>query len=269
MMIHTQPVAFRLTLVRFEGDLGTTATGSIWNCNGRRYLVSNWHVLSGRNTYTGQPIHQDGAIPKFLLLHVPKPWPHIHIDPTTTEFKLDLVREHGEPLWSQHEMGQKYDLACVELPKDCEIPENSTLPHTLNNKDIIQIPGIEVFIMGFPEGLVKQGGYPIWKRASIASHPEILSDNLPITLVDTAARPGMSGAPAFIVQYNGQLVTDEKGIHTDFGAKPYKFAGIFSGRYGAEKENRDELSAQLGRLWWEHIVEQMLDNPKPGAWELH
>ena len=39
--------------------------------------------------------------------------------------------------------------------------------------------------------------FPIWKRGSIASEPEIPIDGKPMFYIDTATRQGMSGAPVF------------------------------------------------------------------------
>lgn len=266
--IHQNPVAFRLALFSLSQEIGT-ATGSIWRNGDKLFLVSNWHVLSGRNTYTGKPIDgKNAATPTHLDIHYMRPWPLNHTDITTKTVRVDLVDSNGDAVWFQHKMGQQWDLACVELPKDCPIAEASILPHVIDDTSIVQLPGTDVFIMGFPKGLQKQGGHPVWKRASIASHPNILSDELPITLVDTAGRDGMSGAPAFVVQYASQFIANQNGFSNRLGNKPYRFAGIYSGRYGADDVQKDEFSAQLGRLWWEHVIEEMLGDPHRGAWEI-
>jgi Trypsin-like peptidase domain len=266
--IHQNPVAFRLTLYSFNQDIGT-ATGSVWRNGDKLFLVSNWHVLSGRNTYSGKPIDEkNGSIPTYLDLHYMRPWPLNQTDVSTRSLRIDLVDTNGDSVWFQHKKGQQWDLACVALSDDCPIAAASILPHTIDDKSIVQLPGTDIFIMGFPNGLQKQGGHPVWKRASIASHPNILSDELPITLVDTAGRKGMSGAPAFVVQYASQFIASENGFSNRLGNKPYRFAGIYSGRYGAGNDQKDEFSVQLGRIWWEHIIEAMLADPHPASWEL-
>lgn len=48
-------VPISLTLKFGETVLGT-ATGFLYQWSTRTYLVSNWHVFSGRDCYTGNPI---------------------------------------------------------------------------------------------------------------------------------------------------------------------------------------------------------------------
>ena len=54
--------------------------------------------------------------------------------------------------------------------------------------------GMEVFILGYPFE-IKPPAYPVWKRGSIASEPQLALLTTDYMLVDTASRPGMSGAP--------------------------------------------------------------------------
>jgi hypothetical protein len=52
----------------------------------------------------------------------------------------------------------------------------------------------EVFVVGFPFGMIANAPAPIWKRGSIALDPTFDPEGLPKMLVDTATRPGMSGS---------------------------------------------------------------------------
>ena len=56
-----------------------------------------------------------------------------------------------------------------------------------------------MFVLGYPKGISGGRGFPIWKRASIATEPDIQHDGLPKLLVDTATREGMSGAPVVAI----------------------------------------------------------------------
>lgn len=266
MAIHRIPVAFKLSLSFDNADITFPATGSIWRRDSGLWLVSNWHVFSGRDIYTGQCRTEFGE-PQAVTISIPLERPHAPNKVVeTSELLLKLVDDEGNKLWRQHGRGQTIDLACLQLSEDFPINPNAILPHRLNNDQIAEIPGIDVFVMGFPRGLALQGGLPLWKRASIASEPNRYAGGLPITLVDTACREGMSGSPAFIVQYKGQFVLTKEGqLVTDFTGKPYKFVGIYSGRYGASKEE-DEFKAQVGRLWWENVLFEMLDKPVSADW---
>lgn len=63
----------------------------------------------------------------------------------------------------------------------------------------------DVFVLGYPKGISGGGEFPIWKRASIATEPDIQLGTLPKMLVDTATREGMLGAPVIAVARRGVL----------------------------------------------------------------
>jgi len=250
----------------FRDDLPlSVATGSFWNHGQKKYLVSNWHVLSGRNAYTGQPIHREAATPNLVAIKISD----MHKAETGkieqgVGVRVPLEDAEGNPVWLQHPIGQRYDVAAIELPAHIKLMDSAFLPFQDDNEHMAVLPGLDAFVLGFPKGIAKQGSLPIWKRASVASDPAVLFDNLPITVVDAATREGMSGAPVFRFEPNGQLVHSAGGLSTNFGKKPFKFIGIYSGRYGAE----DELAAALGRVWWPSDVDQMLNLPTQGSFAL-
>ena len=49
-------------------DFGS-ATGFIWENNKQHYLITNWHVVSGKNSITNQCIHQFGCRPNYIEMH--------------------------------------------------------------------------------------------------------------------------------------------------------------------------------------------------------
>jgi hypothetical protein len=109
--------------------------------------------------------------------------------------------------------------------------------------------GKEVFVLGYPFGqlALRLSLHPIWKRASIATELDYLVEHLPMFLVDTASRSGMSGSPVIYVA--GQF---------------QQFVGVYSGRYGADDLN----DVQLGRVWRAPLVQEIIDNGVCGTREL-
>ena len=95
--------------------------------------------------------------------------------------------------------------------------------------------------------------FPIWKRGSIATEPDIDLDGLPKLFVDTASREGMSGAPVF-AQYTGFWTPEDKSELKDsvFGTGR-RFLGIYSGRVGD-----DPFQAQLGIVWKPTAIEEII-----------
>jgi len=111
--------------------------------------------------------------------------------------------------------------------------------------DFEPIIGKEVFVLGYPFGqlAIRLSPLPIWKRASIATELAYLVEELPMFLVDTATRMGMSGSPVVFILGEFQ-----------------QFLGVYSGRIGAE----DLGDVQLGRFWRSNLVPQIINEGVPG-----
>ena len=122
--------------------------------------------------------------------------------------------------------------------------------------------GIDAFIIGYPFG-ISTGSFPIWKRASIASEPEIPIDGWPYFLVDSASREGMSGAPVIARSWGSAQL--EYGDHVTTPGVHSRFLGIYSSRIGAN----DELRAQLGHVWHGKVIGEIIAGQRRGSqpWE--
>ena len=119
-------------------------------------------------------------------------------------------------------------------------------------------PGLDSFVLGFPEGMLGGARFPIWKRASIASEPDIDIDDLPKLYVDTATRNGMSGAPVYL-QKSGLITPEGKTMKESYFGVAYKFIGIYSGRIG-----EDAFNAQLGIVWKEKAILETIHGNQKG-----
>ncbi len=109
-------------------------------------------------------------------------------------FKIDLYKDEM-PDWLVHPIHkEKVDVVALELEIKGEF---SGILKPINNIDFQEFKvevSDDVFILGFPY-TIKGGGYfPIWKKGSVATEPDIDLDSLPKFYVDTASKKGMSGA---------------------------------------------------------------------------
>ncbi len=257
------------------------ATGFFYERNGKSYLVSNWHVFSGRNTYTGQPMRSDSVTPDEVRLDVPKKesigrysrWLHIQLGNNDYETGIG---------WLQHPRGQEIDLAVIPLPAvgNEDVLSESIYYYAVgpeDQSDMAVMVAMDVFVVGFPLGLQKQGNIPVWKRGSIASEPNLDADGLPLFLIDTATREGMSGSPVYARAQGGYISKEHSAFQME--ARSTKFLGVYSGRYGAaakidknaapkEKTADQEFSAQLGRVWRKEVLDELIDNAVPGEWKV-
>src|SRR3990170_814884 len=92
-----------------NGRVTSTATGFFYMRSTKRYLISNWHVFSGRNPSDGQPMDkQFGAIPDGVVFP-------IHLKGKLGRWRngatVDLIDGNGHPMWIQHPRGQEIDIA--------------------------------------------------------------------------------------------------------------------------------------------------------------
>lgn len=235
------------------------ATGFFIARSNEHFLITNWHVLSGRYPNTGQPRHPSGAIPDSLRIKL-----H-HKDQIGAHYfgvKFDLLDANGSPQWLQHSKGQDFDIACIKVADKFQdsVYYDAYISH---NPAMNVSVGQDVFILGFPKGMAHQRIFPVWKRGTIAAEPSIdREDELPVILVDTATREGMSGSPVYLYS-QGTVVHEDGsvGVYDGFSAR---FLGVYSGRYVSELENE----IQIGKVWKEQAIREMLDSPSLGQFQL-
>lgn len=225
---------------------------------GRYFLVTNWHVLSGRHAQTGQPLHKHGAIPTELKISYHGQKLGSHVGPVT----IDLQHER-EASWYQHPSGQRFDIACIAVD---EFPEGSKiyLPTDENvDRPLRKRVGADCFVVGHPIRSPISELLPIWKRGTIASEYHLPFQGKPCFIVDTTTSQGMSGSPVFLraagtVQFEG-----ESKLHfTD--TQVTEFVGIYSGRL----LRSDEGALDLGFVWKKEVIGEMLNDPRPGTYEI-
>ena len=129
--------------------------------------------------------------------------------------------------------------------EDAEEPYNENV--NLNIAD-------EIYIIGFPFGRIG-GVLPIWKKASVASEPGIDLNDMPYYFADTATKSGMSGSPVILYQRRPIIIAES--MQGKFSRYRTKFVGIYSGRIGANTENKND--AQLGRVWKTEVIDKIID----------
>jgi hypothetical protein len=232
---------------------GESATGFFFRWGNRKFLVSNWHVFSGKNARTGEYLHPECRDPYWVTLdarYAPSANKSVPVSMTVPLRRL----EDGERLWSEHpQHGSSIDVAAVEIVG---------LPHLeLNfaNDDICDQPyfwgaGDQMYILGYPKGISGGANLPIWKSAVVASEPGQMLDAQPKFLVDAATTAGMSGSPV-IFRSNAYQVpssgASDNRMSYSIGATIQQLVGIYSGRVAKlnDELKHDPLAAQLGFVW--------------------
>ena len=223
------------------------------------YLITNWHVVSGQNADTLLSLSDTCAIPNKLRVYLPKAKDNA-IEYSNLHYVDVAIRDEDDnALW-------------YEKRKDDRMIDVAVLPCNIN-EDFYYLPiedaeepfneGVtcaiasEIYIIGFP--FSDEYGYtPIWKKASVASEPEIDINGFPYFFADTATKQGMSGSP--VVLFKDRPATILNQTEHKISHHFTKFIGIYSGRIGANSESRND--AQLGRVWKAQVIKEIIDESK-------
>jgi hypothetical protein len=235
-----------------DTELGT-ATGFIWRRHGVDYLITNWHVVAMVDPNTGANLHAKAARPDRLHLQLNQSglrWGKIPLD-------LPLYDADRRPTWLVHPVhGRKVDVAIITLPSCPQGAGYYSINEAMPRDEQLAIRiSMDVFVLGYPFG-AGPPGLPIWKRGSIATEPQLAPIADKYFLIDSASRPGMSGAPVVLRSW-GTRVTEEGATYTIAGSAT-RFIGVYSGR----RATRDFLEAQLGMVWPAELIEVIIAGSK-------
>jgi hypothetical protein len=228
-----------------ETNLGI-ATAFVWKDNDAYWLITNWHVVSGRDPNTGKHTSKTAAEPNRLRI-----WFNVRdrIGYKTPKF-VDIRNGAGAPLWLVHPVhGNKVDVVAISLQNYNDV--DMCAINTKSSMDLLLQVGMDVFVLGFPFG-IGPARLPIWKRGSIASEPQLPGSVQLHLFVDTASRPGMSGSPVIRRSWGSHTMAD--GSVSMGAGTATKFIGVYSGRLASQ----DPLDAQLGLTWPASFVPEIV-----------
>lgn len=236
----------------FRGVHIATASGFVDISSHGPVLVTNRHVLTGRNHFTGKPIHPQAALPDecriWYLLRSGEGFE------TRSEalYDCDLW-----PRWNYHpKFGGTVDIATLPLtnidgislfPRSGWVESPADWPMLL--------PTDPVAVVGYPYGQ-HAAGFPVWTSGTIATDLGLDYDAKPVFLIDARTRESQSGSPVYYHTNTG-VVRTSAGV-TNFMDAPYSwFLGIYSGRINAESD--------VGLVWKAHLVSEILEGDTPAT----
>ena len=272
----------------YNNTLLEKATAFAYQTNNRIYLVSNWHVFSGKiNKPNEHGIHQpriNGAIPNKLRVWI---YSWVSQDKYTGigyYFDFNLLDEDEKPLYIEkaYRDNTYIDVALLDVTnytfKTPDFEKNLGTPFCANTiikpeftSNYILHPSDDVYIIGFPFGRLDNSHSAIWKKGSIASDLRHSGHKF---FIDTASRDGMSGSPIYrIVNDPLSLLKNNNGnIIENEAAYKIEFIGIYSGRIIEAPETQTDCfrpfvsipsydlssAAQLGIAWKKDVIEFLL-----------
>ncbi len=239
----------------FESTGLGIATGFFWQLENDLFLITNWHNVSGRDPFTGLHIStKTAAEPNKLRIWWNKK------DNIGTKFPVEYrIRDSdNNPLWHVHPK-YKNQIDVVALPIN---PPADAEPYPINQipqDNLLLKIGMDIFVLGYPF-ITGPSRYPIWKRGSIASEPEVLDQDRPVILIDSASRKGMSGSPVIRRSHGSHSMAGGPAVLS--GRTMTKFVGVYSGRLATNDANDPQLGLTWPAIFVEEIVAGgMLDLP--------
>lgn len=193
--------------IEFENLLLGCGTGFIVQHKNRFYLLTNRHIVTGRDNITDKIIHTGCAIPNQIGI-----WHNVSNGLNLAwEKRIEkLYNENGQPLWFEHPiLGKNADFIALPLTQTQQVElypyELSKTEHEdLNCTDVVSV-------IGFPFGISSAGRLAIWATGFIASEFSIPYKDLPVFLVDCRSRKGQSGS-AVVFHRNAGAFNSPKGL---------------------------------------------------------
>ena len=272
----------------FAGDDAgwlSTGTGFFYRLDDDLFIVTNWHVISGRTWPSGKVSTPDGRRPTKIGLKLASKMTQPSEDYYLATRDGSIFADN-KPKWLEHpELGWKCDMVAFPVGEIPEAVQQFHKPVNLVSRETIPIePSSTVFIIGFPKSISSGPGFPIYKSGYVASEPDFdarvngtpsmvgaMKDGMevPAFFIDSLTREGMSGSPIF-ASYSGIWNPDDP--HGKFELKnsthigrAVQFIGCYSGRATGERES----DAALGLCWRESAIREICEARKPGTiWEL-
>ena len=226
------------------------ATGFIVKAGEDHFLVTNWHVVTGRDFLTGNltsvPWTIEASLPvvRMVIMYGGlwrywEGWSRPH--------EISLYNEDHTPRWLECKVNSGDDIPMMDVavvPIDWS-PDALPGTHYLDFIPISDVypsvvaPPDQVQIVGFPFGLSVMGSdgpaIPFCKTGFIASSRWLRNDLFGAYFVDATTGPAMSGAPVFKF----------------FGDDGYKLVGVYSGRLRPEE-------AELAVVWSCDSINEMI-----------
>ena len=254
---------FSFAVVRLQAmfrdvDLGP-ATGffflGLLDNKPNRWLVTNWHVLTGRNADDpNRVLHSMGSLPNRLRMS-------LMIKPDQPEYAergggsevlfqeqiVELYGPEGEARWYQHPRRNAVDIAVLNVGLALDRFRLVGINEPNSQNDMAIDIGSGVFILGYPLGFAHFLNTPIWKRGWIASEPHLETfESRSRVVIDATTRQGMSGGPV-LMRERTHYVSETGEIKACVNAT--RWIGVYASRPAipvVENAIEDDRRAEVG-----------------------
>lgn len=220
---------------------------------GQNYLITNWHVVTGKHPETGVALFDETLRPNRLIVF------H-HSAASLQEWiptEIAILSDQQVPIWFEHPNGKNVDVVAIPIATDPRI-QIVDLDLSMADVDVKFGPGSTVSIIGYPLRIDGPPILPVWKTGHVAYEPHVDFEGKPLVLVDATGRPGMSGAPVVVRIYGTYVDSYGRNLMNSDGFVT-RFLGVYSGNYAFQGVDRLEL----GRVWKPQVIRDILNLVKP------
>lgn len=275
--------------MRYNKEVLAVGSGVLYQKNDRFYIVTAWHNVTGRHPDTLKYLSNNGAVPNNVIAYISirlygdnyneylrrpitiplvgdmrslylihsQSWPRVDVAAIPiypySEYLSEYISSTGEKVTFRKKLIEKAE--GNGLSSDIESIQHFESAISKIQVDFSQqlAASDDLFILGYPKGIIDYSGQPIWKRATVATSPTIGWGGQKKFLVDCASREGMSGAPTIFYSRKGNVQIGNS-TYCGLGQVAY-FHGVYTGRLGSTSE----LEAQIGTIWQRSLVDEIID----------
>lgn len=230
-----------------HGGKVSHGTGFCYKIGEERFLISAWHVFSGRDFFTKRELSKELLIPKHFRFYAPsfkQTGPRFVWEAKSFDLNFDESLSFDEP---PVVFGVPVDVAVIRLSIETSKGGAFTVDGA-NEFDwgideekaprLTSKVGSDIFVLGYPSSNYSGAKTPLWKRGALASEPTLAIEPKGSFLVDCATGAGMSGGP--IIRQISQGVQPSDDGQTYIERNYQKILGVYSGRsqgFGGENLN--------------------------------
>jgi hypothetical protein len=228
-------VASLLLYLHRGGKRVGTATGFVVEHDNQRYLITNRHVVRGKENVPPPDLilvmqNRAGSIGNWL------PAPET------------LYDDQGFPLWLEHPEHSEWDVVALPLKTTEGLAFYSHDPWEKAHMVVSVTDPLS--IVGFPFGVTGGGCFGVYTRGFIATEPLIDWNNLPVFLIDSRTRAGQSGSPVIEFQPRGGVSHTAQGMSISSRTVEH-FFGVYSGRLNTESD--------IGVVWKPKVIREIVE----------
>jgi hypothetical protein len=210
----------------------------LWNASGffmliksNIYFVTNNHVV-GEEYYIDEFTRLHGktpsidSFPNYLKVRIYNTYAGrfswLRIDLKDSSKKSNVIK-----FWeNENKKEGLLDVVAIKMERaKTDFSGSTVVDSTALANDLALYPSEDLFVVGFPLNFGESILYPFWKRATIASDPNLNDAGISQFWIDATTRGGMSGSPVF---FRGTSIPT-KGGGIGFSPNPATYLiGIYS-----------------------------------------